>query len=317
MPRALSRQQQRSLAGRKTAGSPFFGASSGEKWLRNPLIWLASLLVLGVISFISTDQGSYYSTLDASYLKGTAALLEGISSMGGAAAAPAPPFDLAKNTHQIQEWRSQTESECRNVMSTNNGKDTPAARAAKEQAERDAISKLQFPSSVSGSRPVDHQPYQYCRNVFIDLGTNIGDSIGYFIDSAMDVCSPIWMESLPRTKLNADFPRPHLDVSTLEMLHKGAGNNPLYGMLQNQMIKNDPHVVTPNSFCVYGMEGNPAFTERLQKLENHVMQTQPRPVQHLHIHTESVVTAVDGPTKLFLDKTSVEKNVSMTMPLIL
>ena len=62
------------------------------------------------------------------------------------------------------------------------------------------------------------------------------------------------------------------------------------------------------------MEGNPEFTQRLQKLENHVMQTQPRPVEHLHIHTESVVTAVDGPTKLFLDKTSVEQNVSTAVP---
>lgn len=51
------------------------------------------------------------------------------------------------------------------------------------------------------------------------------------------------------------------------------------------------------------------FTEHLQKLENHVMGAHPRPIQHLHIHTESVITAVDGPTKLFLDKTSVAENV--------
>lgn len=40
------------------------------------------------------------------------------------------------------------------------------------------------------------------------------------------------------------------------------------------------------------------------------MDMRPRPVQHLNIHTESVVTAVDGPTKLYLDKTSVKENVS-------
>jgi hypothetical protein len=289
----LLRQQQRTLAGRK--GSSF----GSENRLRNPLIWAVALLVLSALFFVSNDfSQSIY--LDASYLKGTSLL----------ASLSLPTFDLARNSQQIQEWRSQTETSCRNVMSTNNNKDTPTAREGKEQVEREAVSKLQFPLSVAGSLPADHQPYQYCRNVFIDLGTNIGDSIGYFVDTALDVCSPIWMESLPHTKLNADFPRPHLDVTTLEILHKGAVNNPLFGMLQKQLTSTTPPVI-PNSFCVYGMEGNPEFTERLQKLENHVMQTQPRPVQHLHIHTESVVTAVDGPTKLFLDKTSVEQNVSL------
>ena len=57
------------------------------------------------------------------------------------------------------------------------------------------------------------------------------------------------------------------------------------------------------------MEGNPEFTSRLNKLTNYVMGMSPRPVQHLHIFTESVITAIDGPTKLYLDKTSVAENV--------
>jgi hypothetical protein len=67
---------------------------------------------------------------------------------------------------------------------------------------------------------------------------------------------------------------------------------------------------TLNHYSVYGMEGNPEFTSRLTKLENYITEMKPRPVQHVHIFTESVVTSVDGPTKLFLDKTSVEQNVS-------
>lgn len=50
------------------------------------------------------------------------------------------------------------------------------------------------------------------------------------------------------------------------------------------------------------------FTERLTKLENFVSDMNPKPVEHVHIFTESVVTATDGPTKLYLDKTSVEQN---------
>lgn len=58
------------------------------------------------------------------------------------------------------------------------------------------------------------------------------------------------------------------------------------------------------------MEGNPEFTNRLTKLEDYISAMDPRPVEHIHIFKESVVTAIDGPTKLFLDKTSVKENVS-------
>lgn len=67
-------------------------------------------------------------------------------------------------------------------------------------------------------------------------------------------------------------------------------------------------MATSEKFCVYGMEGNPTFTERLTKLENFISDMNPRPVQHVHIFTESVVTAKDEPTKLYLDKTSIEQN---------
>jgi hypothetical protein len=118
------------------------------------------------------------------------------------------------------------------------------------------------------------------------------------------------MKKHPRTKMTKEFPRPHLDVTENKIYNKGYGGNPLVGMLQKAMTADPNNVVFPENTCVYGMEGNPSFTERLQKLENLVMGMKPRPVRHLHIHTESVVSAVDGPTKLFLDKTSVEQNVS-------
>lgn len=295
MLEVLTRQQYHHASARKEI---FVHAGT---LLRRPLISTTCLLVLIVIAYISNDfnQNKYFNH-HVGYLKG---------SMLGYATISSSPFNPTHNSQLMRDWRIQTETACRNLMTESNNEDTPIARQLKEQIERDAISKFEFPSALSGSLSTDQNPYQFCRNVFIDLGTNIGDSIGYFIDNSLDVCSPIWMETHSRTHLNADFPRPHLDVTTLEVTHKGSKNNPLYGMLQQQLKKTIP-VVSPDTFCVYGMEGNPEFTERLQKLENHVMQTHPRPVRHLHIHTESVVTAVDGPTKLFLDKISVEQNVS-------
>ena len=121
------------------------------------------------------------------------------------------------------------------------------------------------------------------------------------------------MKAFPKTKMNEVFPRPHLDVTDNRIFHKGYGANPLFGLLQKYTGEsaNDGAAYLPEETCVYGMEGNPDFTERLQKLENFVQGMQPRPVQHFHIHTESVITATDGPTKLFLDKISVAENVSM------
>lgn len=259
-------------------------------FLKKPVVWVIVLSVFGLLMHSSGEIPTY----DLDFLKGVA--------LGS--------FDPIANSQKMQEWTTKSRQACTQMMEKNQNKDTPTAREEKEALEREALSGIEFPSFATGSLPSDHQPYQYCRNVFIDLGTNIGDSIGYFVDSALDVCTATWMEALPKTKLNQDFPRPHLDVSTLEMVHKGAGSNPLYGMLQQHMRKDPSAPVSPHSFCVYGMEGNPEFTDRLQKLENYVMKADPRPVRHLHIHTESVVTAVDGLSKLFLDKTSVEQNVS-------
>eukprot|EP00980_Cylindrotheca_fusiformis_P006850 scaffold1432_cov57-Cylindrotheca_fusiformis.AAC.1 len=106
--------------------------------------------------------------------------------------------------------------------------------------------------------------------------------------------------------MNEQFPHPHLDISDFKIYNKGYGINPLRGMMRKYM-KADPPMF-PEDTCVYGMEGNPTFTERLKNLERTIMDMKPRPVRHLHIHTESVVTEEDRPTKLYLDKTSVEQN---------
>ena len=213
-----------------------------------------------------------------------------------------------KNRQSMMEWRDSSQNDCRELIKTV-GKNADAAGVdQKEALERSIVSKIQLnpePSSISASKA---DPYRRCKNAFIDLGTNIGDSVGYFIDNSVDVCSAMWVDANPNTKINAKFPRPHLDVSTLNFKHRGSSPNPLYGLLQRTM-KASP-TTTSESFCVYGMEGNPVFTERLTKLENFVSDMNPRPVEHLHIFTESVVTSTNGPTKLYLDKTSVKQNVS-------
>lgn len=223
-------------------------------------------------------------------------------------------FEASSSVEQrrrsMMEWRDSSKNQCSELIKTVGRKVNAAEIDQKEALERSFVSKITMnnePSTISTSRA---DPYRRCRNAFIDLGTNIGDSVGYFVDTAIDVCTTMWVDANPNTKVNAEFPRPHLDVTTLDFKFRGSKPNPLFGLLERQM-KESPEAKS-ESFCVYGMEGNPVFTERLTKLENFISDMNPTPVEHLHIFTESVVTATNGPTKLYLDKTSVEHNVSYT-----
>jgi len=206
----------------------------------------------------------------------------------------------------MMEWRESSKNECHELIKAVGKKVGSSAIDQKELLERSFIQKMDRNTQPSTTSASKHDPYVRCRNAFIDLGTNIGDSVGYFVDNAIDICSPSWVDNHPQTRVNDKFPRPHLDVTNLDFVHRGSKPNPLFGLLQ-RLTKGSPSA-TSESFCVYGMEGNPAFTERLTKLENFITDMNPRPVQHVHIFTESVVTATDGPAKLYLDKTSVEQN---------
>ena len=211
------------------------------------------------------------------------------------------------STLSMEQWRTSVQKLCTDVLTRlGDQATTSTALALKETLEKKALQQFALVTAPSSIGVASEKPYRSCTNAFIDLGTNIGDSIGYFIDNALDVCSRLWIEKHRNTQYREQtFPRPHLNVSTLQVEHVGNGANPLYGTLQSLTTAG----TQSESFCVYGMEGNPEFTPRLTKLTNYVMGMSPRPVQHLHIFTESVITAVDGPTKLYLDKTSVAENV--------
>jgi hypothetical protein len=228
--------------------------------------------------------------------------------------------DGVKGGITMKEWRDDFKRSCHQMLlstSTFN----QAAKDQKELLERAMMVKMKVNTKPSDSSNLDDSahPYQRCKNAFIDLGTNIGDSLGYFIDTSIDICSPIWALKNPNAKVDANFPRPHVDVTTLEVTHHGSRPNPLVGILQHQTasIQESWESSLPTeTFCLYGMEGNPAFTERLTKLENFILGMEPRPVQHVHIFKESVVSGVDGPTKLYLDKISVDHNVSCCLHFI-
>lgn len=129
-----------------------------------------------------------------------------------------------------------------------------------------------------------------CKNVFIDFGANIGDSVGKFIDSDLLDCTQ-----------NGQGAR--YDVEKLEFI---SGK---YNRISTSFKQAAKETGTrPHEFCIYGVEGNPVFTDRLKKMEDHIMSMSPRPAQNVHILTEHVGTNEDGPTKLYLDTVNEENN---------
>ena len=182
------------------------------------------------------------------------------------------------NAMEIKEWRESTQNECQSIIDSLDGTFNSSALDRKEEMEARAVSQIYLPesSSLRGVYPTEHHKYEYCKNTFIDLGTNIGDSIGYFVDNSIDVCTPMWVRASQQKQIAITFPRLHLDVTERKIIGKGSGRNPLMGLLQNYMDQ-DNNTVLPENTCVYGMEGNPAFTERLQKLESFILGMRPRP----------------------------------------
>ena len=64
------------------------------------------------------------------------------------------------------------------------------------------------------------------------------------------------------------------------------------------------HNWDPSNFCVFGIEGNPIHTPRLQSIEADLS----RKVHHLKIFTETVVNNFDGSAAFFIDNSSADHN---------
>lgn len=133
-----------------------------------------------------------------------------------------------------------------------------------------------------------------CQRTFIDFGANIGDSIGKFIDTSFMKC------------VKGRNTQPLFDVENHPEYFVSKSPNKAVKAFHN-MIKS--HNATASDYCLYAVEGNPVFTDRLKQLEEFVMtEMHTRPVQNLHVLTETVGTDTDGPTKLYLDTVNVKEN---------
>jgi Methyltransferase FkbM domain len=172
------------------------------------------------------------------------------------------------------------------------------------------------PRPLMNSSGEDEDPFlpspravKACRFSILDLGANVGDSLGKLIDTGVgSSCTAKynvtdgWMYTSPKpeqpsklrqwiAKKMRDFQRTHQSRS------RGATNHPAEDFSR------------PEQYCYFGVEGNPIFTEPLQQLQQRLLATKPRPVRSVYFYTETVATGQgDGPTTFYLDTVNQRQN---------
>jgi hypothetical protein len=142
-----------------------------------------------------------------------------------------------------------------------------------------------------------------CRFSFLDLGAQVGDSLGKLIDTSVGSACPAqynmtdgWMHALPipRTpsKLTQWIAKQMRDF---QWTHQGRSRGGANARAPEDMAR-------PEQYCYYGVESNPKFTEPLQQIQHRVLATKPRPLRSVYFYTETVVSGTgDDPTNFYLD----------------
>lgn len=238
---------------------------------------VGTLLVIGFATFrSSTTGGVFLSVNDAS---------TSLAMMNR-------KLDVQTNAQTVKEWRRNLKQQCEAATTV----------AQVEELTKQSLKSYTLPS-VRVPQPRDHpQATQRCHNVVMDFGANVGDTSGHVVDAGLWGCK--------RTDLGAEAantPEAHFNLETKKFEHV-----PKRNMLTNHFEKLIEEVGRgqsgPEDYCYYGIEGNPHFTDRLQKIEDFVMAIRPRPIQHMHFFTESVGAGEDGMTKLYLDTINTKEN---------
>lgn len=205
---------------------------------------------------------------------------------------------VAINSKRVREWRSKFE--------------VAAALPKGDDHRRETHKYTTNAYPVSNLRKCDH--------VFIDFGSNIGDSLLKLIDSFFPE-----FDSGYKIGRQAKSGKLHHSLNTTTgnvgpSYYDGYSGNPAKWILpkwvkQNierynadKKKNNNKDEVYPEDYCFYGIEGNPHFTSLLRSEEIQVMNMVPRPVRHMHFLTDHVGAGVDGPTTLYLDTINTNEN---------
>lgn len=200
-----------------------------------------------------------------------------------------------RNAADMKTWRKQLVERCSRAT-------TKEQVEAIGLANKGPMKANPFPPA----QPRDDGALARCKHMLLDFGANIGDTSGKLMDAGFVGCNR-------QSDLGVAVPEPNYSMDDKvwvnpKLNRRGeAQRNPLTSQFVNLMKTFGP-LVGPEDYCYYGVEGNPVFTERLRKHEDHIMAMQPRPISHMHFFTESVGAGKDGMTKLFLDTVNTKEN---------
>ena len=214
-------------------------------------------------------------------------------------------YQLQQNLSTIQEGTLQSERQDKTapIKRETIDQDTANSFRVKEWKSRLAAAIQGNDTALIQNltaAPFVFQDMKPCHNVFLDFGSNVGDSLRKFIDSALPARS--------------DGKHPILDLTT------GVVGQRCYDcerrtkdrwILGRHLNENGGRIrvgTGPEDYCFYGVEGNPVFTETLLALQHRVQHMDPRPIRHVHFLTRHVGAGVDGPTLLFLDTVNTKHN---------
>jgi FkbM family methyltransferase len=153
-----------------------------------------------------------------------------------------------------------------------------------------------------------------CQHVFIDLGSNVGDSLHKMVDSFL----PEFDSGALTRKTGEGIKLHHIFNTTTGNIGPGYYNGYKGNLMKwllskwvreviteyneyNKIAEKNVTEVFPEDYCFYGVEGNPLFTSLLRQQEINVMNMIPRPVRHIHFLTEHVAASENAPKSLYLD----------------
>jgi hypothetical protein len=197
-------------------------------------------------------------------------------------------WNAEKNAAEVKMKRKHIEQTCQDAKTV---EDVNAIRS---------INKIGFVlPDTRTEHPRDERAIKRCKHIVLDFGSNIGDTAGKVIDAGLHSCE--------RPDLKAEVVSAVFNTESRRIEDPKKGRNPLVRQFEHLMKGFGPFT-GPEDYCYYGVEGNPVFTDRLQSLEDFIMGTRPRPLQHIHFFTTSVGAGKDGMTKLYLDTINKDKN---------
>jgi len=207
-------------------------------------------------------------------------------------------FNRDANSAKVKAWRDEVKQKC------------SAASTEKDMDAVKVLVKEQFSAPSKSSRKT-FGTIQRCKNVVLDFGANVGDSISKIIDAGLPGCDKQNLD-VTATK-DASMAQP-VFLHREERITAGKWNGVSkyfkerieeVGRTYDEGGKGDRG---PEDYCMYGVEGNPTFTKLLKDSEQYIMSLEPRPLSHLHIFTETVGAGKDEPTEIFLDTVNEDKN---------